>query len=1382
MSCAKKEIPAEGNVKGIARFALSGGTAISQPGVDEYNPYVLQTGDNYLVLVFASNRSCGGCSGHNLFMARSVGAYNNDAVFPAFENPAVITVAGTPLNYVSPIAFAPTLTGNNVRIFLTNSGGTVQQTAAITPGGSTNTTLTTIANTGGQTSTVIGVEFTGDKLYARKGGTVYSFNHASAGDPLVRATTGHTAASIASVDGAFTSRFDGFFSLIDGTIAGMSLYGHGGNIEKVNTAIAKAKVSARHMTVMRGGGHKGGLMFISGIEAGGTTQDLYVVDGMTVWEMWYWLNPKPPGAPGGGSTPPETTAANPAFSPVAGTYASMITLTITSTTTGAKICYTSNGTDPVCDATPACTTGTEYKTPVNLGYFTGTAQAIACKAGLTNSAVVSAAYVSDVIQPTAQTGMSATANGANQIDLAWTAGSDNLTTTPNLVYEICRTTTSGNCAFATFVATYTTAAGATAFSSTGLSPATTYYFTMRAKDEAGNTSGVPAQFSATTAAAPTVATPTFSPVAGTYNATQNVTISTVTSGAILCYTNDGSTPACNATPACTTGTQYSGTVAVASTATLRALGCRSGYSNSTVASSAYTIDTVAPVISSVAPATGSSPTTTQVSYTVDETCASGSVTWTRTGGTADPGGSPAGTHAQSLTGGELNSGAHNNITLTNNPTLVSGAIYSVAFNCTDAAGNAATTVTSTNVTSSAPSVTWTLRSMSGSTSWSSIAYGNSMYVATRSSNAAASSPDGISWTARTMPSSQTWSASTYGNGTFVAVSNGPSNGAATSTDGINWTARTLPATANWSSVAYGGGQFVAVADASTTAATSPDGITWTLRTLPVTKAWKSVTYGNGKYVVVGTNSTVTLFSTDGISWNQGTITTSGWAAVAYGSGKFVAVGNGSLTATSTDGKTWTTNAVTNRVWAAVAYSGGTFVMISSGGQFGSSTNGSTWSEGTLPTASTWVGITSGIGQVVAVANSSSDAATAPITDTAPPAVLTATPTNGASGIGTGTTVQLVFDEAIAPASVTATTSTACTGTLQLSLDNFSTCVAMTSATPTPSLGNTVFTITPASALTASTMYKIRVTTGVQDTSGNAIASSYTQSGGFFTGTLPGSTWTARAMSSSASWVSTAYGSGLFVSLVQGSTNAASSPDGITWTPRTLPVSSFWTSVTYGNSTFVAVSLTSAAALTSPDGINWTSRTLPTSDQWYAVTYGSGLFVAVAQGPSTSAATSADGITWVSRTLPTSANWRSITYGGGQFVAIANNSTAAATSPDGINWTARTLPATANWRSIAYGNGTFAAVADSTNAGAASTDGITWTTTALPTTSGGNAVAFGNGVFVTVGGATNIAGVSVDGVTWTSRTMASSVNWFSIAFGNSTFAAVAYSSSVAGTSP
>jgi hypothetical protein len=143
--------------------------------------------------------------------------------------------------------------------------------------------------------------------------------------------------------------------------------------------------------------------------------------------------------------------------------------------------------------------------------------------------------------------------------------------------------------------------------------------------------------------------------------------------------------------------------------------------------------------------------------------------------------------------------------------------------------------------------TWTNMTLpfSSSSGYSSVTYGNGLFVAVvPGTTTAASSNDGITWTQRTLPSSSTWKSVTYGNGLFVAA--GSAGVAATSPDGITWTARTLPANADWRSVTYGNGVFVAVSS-SNAAATSPDGITWTGRTLPGQDS-NVVAYGNGAFV------------------------------------------------------------------------------------------------------------------------------------------------------------------------------------------------------------------------------------------------------------------------------------------------------------------------------------------------------------------------------------------------------------------------------------------------------------------------------------------------------------------------------------------------------
>ena len=111
------------------------------------------------------------------------------------------------------------------------------------------------------------------------------------------------------------------------------------------------------------------------------------------------------------------------------------------------------------------------------------------------------------------------------------------------------------------------------------------------------------------------ATPTFSPVAGTYGSAQSVTISDATGSSTIYYTTNGSTPTTNSPT-------YSAAISVSANETIEAIATATGYSTSATGSAAYTIQAATPGFS---PAAGTY-TTIQTVTISDSTVAQPSTT------------------------------------------------------------------------------------------------------------------------------------------------------------------------------------------------------------------------------------------------------------------------------------------------------------------------------------------------------------------------------------------------------------------------------------------------------------------------------------------------------------------------------------------------------------------------------------------------------------------------------------------------------------------------------------------------------------------------------------------------------------------------------------
>ena len=119
-----------------------------------------------------------------------------------------------------------------------------------------------------------------------------------------------------------------------------------------------------------------------------------------------------------------------------------------------------------------------------------------------------------------------------------------------------------------------------------------------------------------------VATPTFSPVAGSYDVAQNVTISCTTDGAVIHYTTDGTDPTDQSAV-------YSTPIAVSETTTLKAIAVCGGAYDSEVASATFTIGGQAPAPSVVYTLTPTNGTNSSYADNCDITI--DGITWNLTG-------------------------------------------------------------------------------------------------------------------------------------------------------------------------------------------------------------------------------------------------------------------------------------------------------------------------------------------------------------------------------------------------------------------------------------------------------------------------------------------------------------------------------------------------------------------------------------------------------------------------------------------------------------------------------------------------------------------------------------------------------------------------------
>jgi hypothetical protein len=281
----------------------------------------------------------------------------------------------------------------------------------------------------------------------------------------------------------------------------------------------------------------------------------------------------------------------PAFSVASGTYSSAQSVAISDTTSGTTIYYTTNG------ATPT-TASSVYSGPVTVS-ATETIEAIAVKSGSATSAVASATYTISKTLPAPIFGVaSGTYPSAQSVAISDTTSGATIYYTTNGAPP---TTSSARYAGPITVSTTETIeaiAVASGYTNSSVALAT---YTIG--------SGVSA--------------PAFSPAPGTYTSAMAVTISAPTSGTVIYYTADGSTPT-------SSSKQYGGPLWLTATQTIKAIAVKSGLPSSASTSATYTIARVLPT-PTFSPATGIFTTTQTV--TINDSTAGVAFYYTTNGST-----------------------------------------------------------------------------------------------------------------------------------------------------------------------------------------------------------------------------------------------------------------------------------------------------------------------------------------------------------------------------------------------------------------------------------------------------------------------------------------------------------------------------------------------------------------------------------------------------------------------------------------------------------------------------------------------------------------------------------------------------------------------------
>jgi photosystem II stability/assembly factor-like uncharacterized protein len=345
---------------------------------------------------------------------------------------------------------------------------------------------------------------------------------------------------------------------------------------------------------------------------------------------------------------------------------------------------------------------------------------------------------------------------------------------------------------------------------------------------------------------------------------------------------------------------------------------------------------------------------------------------------------------------------------------------------------------------------------------------------------------------------------------------------------------------------------------------------------------------------------------------------------------------------------------------------------------------------------------------------------------------------------------------------TSTDDTHCAGSIQVSSDNFSSCVRMSSE-PTASDSNKTFTLDPYDNLSYDTTYKVRVTIGAKDVLGNIMSSQYDDSSGYKTSSYPSSSPI----------------SGVFVGVGQYGKEVRSIDNGTSWDNETCQILTDLYGVTSGNNTFVAVGASGKILRSTDNGSSFNTVTPYYTEASRGVTFGNNIFVGVSESGKTGRSTD-NGTSFSSVNSNQSNHLYGVTFGNNTFVAVSSNRKTVRSTNDGSTWSNTNTPYPYRaFYGVTFGNNTFVAVGQYGKIVRSTDNGSTWSNSNSGISSHLKGVTFGNNTFVAVGesGSGEILRSTDNGSSWNIRNSGISTHLNGVTFGNNTFVAVGQSGKI-----